>query len=436
LTVYLYDCSPSGSPISGATVTITGLPSSPGPTTVTGSTNGSGYYQYCHSATLGGSVVVTVTYGDMTYSYPWFFCTSTTTLCYTKVQVNATITTAAEPTLTSSVGGGTYPFTLTVDGSTATFVYETLQECFNPGLFPGTYTFYALPGVDNYLSNCVTVTLNCGDNVDIDLTEYDLDPCYFDYSDYHCDLGCETWGKGPNYRGAVSKQMQITFNTAAGRCTLFADDEGVPIILTGSQTFDMFGNPDGWLWDSGCRGGQGNYQSLNAGYCDDYVSSNLNCPVPYEIERVGYSSTRVTMTGSTLTYARYSLPGCVPITGYCYNQCGYVGPGYACDGEIQTVGPNTGYLCSDCYTGVASQPTETFFEGNKVIDGIFLFLYALYCTPCEFVIGQTYYAPFWYFGNEPPVSSPSDPVIWYALVTEYCDGTAGPTPDPVPVGGD
>ena len=413
ITVNLYKCSAGGTPISGATVSITGMPSSPGPATYSGTTDSSGYFHYCHSTTIGTGTTVTVSYNGLTYSQTWSFCPTTINLCYTSVTVNATITPAADPVMSlDGVTSSVYPFTLTTSGSTATFTYKTLTTCGTDSTFPATFTFYSLPSNPCYISNCETVSLACGDTVAIDLTNAELDPCYFCFNEVpstygDCDEGCATAGKGPSYRGAIPVQVQVTFYSNPSNAltptpwagnigpNLFASDEGVPIILTGTATG---GVPS---WTSGCRGAAGNYQSSTTGiYCgSSYSYMNHTYTGPGTVVNTPYGSTEVTMSFGGLTYYRYAQASCAASTGSCTDQCGntttfpagsgaYSGAGVLC-ADYSNSGP-TGSVCSPY-----AVTSVTNFDGTTTV--------------------------------LPGIVTPTGLWVWYAHIQEYCDGEPGGT---------
>ncbi|APW63547.1 carboxypeptidase-like regulatory domain-containing protein [Paludisphaera borealis] len=252
------------------------------------------------------------------------------------------VNTAAAPVITSLPK--LFP-TETTDGSDIIWTLcdpRTRLPDFYPKTVTFTATSYSSPGVVNplYPSLCVTLTLQCYSDIEIDLTQSYWGDCYFGVQS--CDGGC-SYGAGPNRRGLVSKKMEVKFTSNDGR---FADDEGQWITLTGSVSGGGI-----YTWSSGPRGHQNNYMSMDwkCGYAG---SCWLNTPAAPEAKRIYYSGTEITLTGSSITYRRVSGTdqtnqfGCTNTTPPCSTGAGSGVRG--CYWSDQT-----GLLCSD-YTNTAS----------------------------------------------------------------------------------
>lgn len=185
----------------------------------------------------------------------------------------------------------------------------------------------------------MTAVLQCYSDITIDLTQSYWGDCYFPVQT--CDQGC-SYGAGPNYRGLVSKTLEVKFTSNDGR---FADDEGVWIPIVGTQVSGVI------TWDSGGRGHQNNFMSMDY-KCGYAGSCSLNVVAVPEVKRIYYSGTRVTLIGGTLSYRRVSGTdqtnqlGCTNTTSPCSTGFGSAVRGCYWSGS-------TGLLCAD-YTNSTS----------------------------------------------------------------------------------
>jgi hypothetical protein len=148
-----------------------------------------------------------------------------------------------------------------------------------------------------YLARCQVVNLTCGVVADIDLTQEASPACYKINA---CGAaGCRS-NLGPPYVGAMPRNVSVRLTSkpgapGSGCAPLFAGDDGqwIPLIN----------------WDSGMRGGAGNYVSAfwYSGITSNTAGSgngcNYNCPCPTFDPRyygsrcatISYASTRVTI---------------------------------------------------------------------------------------------------------------------------------------------
>lgn len=344
-------------------------------------------------------------------------CTASFLVC--EITVNASINPDAAPTIDISPPNANWSQTTT--GSNVEMKFCFISCCFQQA-FQQPVTFTATSTISGvYPTKCVTVDLDCQDDISIDLTQEDFSACYFPGG---CDLGCD-WGDGPNYRSVFSKNIECTWNSGHGVFAApnqFADDEGQPIVIAGAQTFDTFGRATGVIWDSGCRGPHGNFQS-SASACGDLFCS-LNKVVPYERLHKEYGSTQIIITPNSAGYFRWPEGDCT-FMGRCVNvPCGYNNPGFGCACVFQGAG---GELCSPCSTGTGSNTSE-WFDNETItnpVSGVptFVSFRPLICAPMDYIVGV---GNIGYGGS--PFAARTDIAtalflptsVWYVRIRETC----------------
>ena len=362
----------TGSPISGAVVTIY---SATGSTLATGSTDSSGNYTF-PSPVPSGSAGWTIAYGGATFGWTSFsnpFCVPVD-LCYAHAELDATCD-DSESTITTIPSPWTSVSNAT-PGS-ATFKYAAIDLCslHRFPTFPIAVTAFATPpfgGVfsdaSGYLVGCESVSVACGADTSVDVPQFKFSDCYFHASigvyGVCPDVGCAT-SFGPDNRDLMPHSIQVRLTTVSHPCglvsgisrsgPLFADDDGQWITLTGSEP----GGSTPYLYDSGCRGGNGNFLTLGG----------VNCSNPYT-PSYPFQSTRVilvvTSTYSYLAYTRYPGSGCADPA-----LCLPGEPGGNCFLSLDS----EGNLCSTCATTAEvpapCMPLDTDVTINSGISDVF-----------------------------------------------------------------
>lgn len=379
-TFLVVDC--AGNPIVGAQIKffqpiVPYTPTVPIPE-LDGETDGSGLYTTpditAELAPFGA--VPQIAYGDVLYNVPFAMyndganCTSVRKFCYYKSEVTITTEAGAEPYL-NNIGVPSGP-TVTGEGTGSITIK---QEGINPyrntppncrQAFPNTGRIRIYPTVPGYRDVCVDVTFECMGHTTADAPMYYFEPCYVDgllvTGSGRCagDLGCD-YGMGPNYRGVLSKAMEVQFTSLDGS-NRFAGDEGQWIDLSHSYVYDpTFPTvPIADVWSSGCRGANGNYVSFGGSGC------LLNQTTPYQTRITNYGSTKVDMSCGSITYSRFGEADCTTVT-----PC--VGGGSSNCGCGLNAG---GTLCSSCQTSAVGVGSPNGVTGVSRLQ-----------APCDFTMG-------------------------------------------------
>jgi hypothetical protein len=378
-----------GSPISGATVTITGLPGG----TVSGTTDGSGDYT-SPSINSGDSGTLTVAYGGCTYTgtITTGSC-GTLNLCYCE-----TVTTVA---VAGPAGGGvtlTENGTLVNDGdstaigtavkvgTTWTFTLCNISVCESHFAPPASVAFVACATVPGWACACQTIHPACGTDTSITLTLYYWPDCYHDWTSPAAGIAPTAWGCCPpactnpaTGQGYYPKTINARFHSNHNR---YASDNGVWIALTlvsDAVTVDpvTFIPTRTIVWDSGCRGGQGNYVS--------FPSTHLNEVVAGDTHQTSFLSTSVLLTticrygsGSKtfLQYKRWKAGGCTPTTSLPPGQCCFISNPTVCVGVLCDYADTLGGSCGDpstCWSGwnacSTNSPVNASYDINAIVVG-------------------------------------------------------------------
>jgi hypothetical protein len=260
-------------------------------------------------------------------------CTSTYRYCYDKATVIFNTTAEAEPAF-DPLGPGDATGTLTT-------TIKRIRRCSSPGSLPATIEWRVYPTVPGFRDVCGTVTVGCNETAIVDATMYDFRPCYVDGYDVpgsgRCagDLGC-SYGKGPNFRGVLSRVMEVQFTSLDG-LNRFADDEGEWIELNHYYVYHaLFPTvPIADVWTSGCRGPKGNYVSNGPSGC------LLNRTTPYQTSIRDYGSTNVNLECGSVAYNRFGEGDCTT-----NSECAGGGVAVGCGCSLTV----DGKLCRGCQT--------------------------------------------------------------------------------------
>ena len=313
ITLSLRNCDQSpGSGISGATVTITGLPGG----TVTGTTSGGSYTS--PDIPSGTTGTVTVSYGGCSYSQALgcgtlnlLYCASVTTVAIAGPSGGGETLTVAGTVVHD--GDSTILGTASQSGSTWTFTYCNISPSSSSATLPASVGLIA-SSPPNWVPACATISPCCNANLSVTLTLYNWTTCYVNgYLAAACSFPT-VWGCCPilctnpataDHAGLYPKGMQIRWSSSSG--VLFASDEGNWInlsIASDVTTCDGSGNPVRTItWSSGCLGFHGNFISLPSG--------RLNNSAPGDTSVVDYGSVSVNVVtvckagGSGITFATY-----------------------------------------------------------------------------------------------------------------------------------
>jgi hypothetical protein len=256
-------------------------------------------------------------------------------LCYYKLRATIHVEAAADVHVLADdpgnllyIPGLGFP-SITGEGTGSIVIeWKRIIPCGTLVTLPASFSLELVPFANGYRSACVEFTLDCLDDIEIETVWHNSLDCYFDpqfrvgatypyFIAYPCapDLGC-TYGPGPNYRGFISKKFELTFNSASG--TDFGADEGSPILLTGVPTFDGGGTFQGFVYEA-CGGGAGQYLSYGRTAYFGGVYT-LNTPAPNELQRVPFSSARVSLSCYYVRYYRFGAAGCAN------KPCTYINP--------------------------------------------------------------------------------------------------------------
>jgi hypothetical protein len=335
MTVQFFDC---GVPTGGAILESVGFnpgpPATYGPVITTGTTDGDGLYTF--PDTVGP--YLQITYDGLTSrlngqiaGLAVFNCANPLPICYYHAKVSISTTAGATVNFSDIPPG----FVITGDGSGGILLtFKHFYYCSEPPPFPVTFNAHVGmpiedPDWQNWLDNCQSVDVDCGDEVAVDV------PIFRWADDYarrvaDCDQGCELRGEGPLYRGLAPKVLQVIPGTISGPGLGALD--GVPVTLT----WDAANR----LWDSGC-------------IPDPGVRCNPNDP--YATPRF-YHSARLQIFGSG------STPGPLFLYFYETTDCGPVPPG-------TTAFCGNAYIIAGGAKCVLASPVDGTMTGNGV--GIF-----------------------------------------------------------------
>lgn len=391
--------------VSGLPVTYSGTDGG-SPWTHTAVTDSTGNYCYTVTGTEKPKSVTVA--GDHCTSQAVFYYdpggvdTCQATLYYCSYTIMFSVNPAANPVITS-VPNLFATETRSVDGSTVTWGLCRLNTSPVRG-YPQNVKFTATTydsrgrnyGVNPlYPSLCSPMSITCGNDYTLDLVQSYWGDCYFGFN--ACDKGCDK-GVGPADRGLISKNMEVRFSSSSN---MFAGDEGSWISLPGSLILSTAGTPSGVSWDSGARGGQGNYQSAGD-YCGySMTGCFLNNPAPYEKMRIYYVGTHIQLTSSQITYRRVSGTNgndqCPNVVAPCNTQGG---SGCGCFWSSET-----GLLCRDCVT-IAT-------------------LSGIGCAPVDVICGQFqsfngYTYSFCVNAGDFPTFSAGKDILWTGEIRESC----------------
>jgi hypothetical protein len=249
-TIFLVDC--NGDPISGATIALNSFTGSlPTPVTI-GTTDGSGSYTFTVGTFEFLIIVDGFTGFGYTNGFQLYYCdgANSATYCYSKTQ--ATVSYNAPCMIVPSAilfnNGSTAGWTTVDDpgSGTANYTFQSIGICPAVSLFPATAFFQAFPtDPTTFLNNCVNATLTCLGDTDVSLT-------MFDYTDFvfvggSCDLGCATFGAGPNFRGVQPKVLQVAW-TASNPAT-GADLSAIVFGTLGGEFVTVTWNGTTWISD-------------------------------------------------------------------------------------------------------------------------------------------------------------------------------------------
>lgn len=360
-TFLVQDC--AGSPIEGATVTITDSP--PG---ASGTTGPDGIWAPPNPPGVGSTATVSISHGGVSLDLPGTYGNSPDrcdddpiAICYDRSVV--TITTTPGSILDSP----TPPGVTLIESPSGTFrfLHESLRLCSAASALPIDLEYHFLPPDGDHRDACGLVPMECNGDVAVDATLFDYPATHYTVEDGACakDYGCE-YGGGPDYRGLVSKKMEVQWTSLDGS-NYFADDEGQWITLDGSldPTF-------GASWDSGCLGPKGNFMSVGGS------GVKLNVVSAPETQHTPFGSTRTGMTCTTINYVRFGNaacsiakgPGCSPL-------------GATCTAPIDTAGN----LCNYCETVNSNTIAGGGFGIGIGPDGL---ASALMQSPCDFTYTQ------------------------------------------------
>ena len=371
----------TGSPISGAAVSVVnGNNARIGG----GVTDGTGTYTFSDSMIANGTGYIIT--NDCAGSFQPGFPSQPSchdTLYFLKQTIAIT---CDDPGSTISLSSTVFISRTTADGpGNATFGMCMINTLRYMPSFPAQITISATPPNDNcgfpvgsgYLSECLDKTIQCGINYTFNIPQYKFSDQYV-YGEVTggCpDNGCSTFG--PQGRNLYPKFVDVRFSTTSytepsSACdSLFMNDEGQWIRLIFSVTkSNVFGCPQQFTYDSGCRVGAGNYIDLYRDGSSSFLNCHLN-PGPYTpaATRLFFNSTRVTLANMidgngnaiwVISYNRYGNGDCTyPPSSQC-GQGSATSTGIICQvyNSVLQVGPPC--AVTDLSYSSPSGPRENF----------------------------------------------------------------------------
>jgi hypothetical protein len=350
VTVHLQDRA-TGAGLAGGAVTIRRL----GVVVATGTTNSSGDYAVGSLAT-GTTFQVTIVYDGLTQvgttscggTLGFSYCKGIVTLTTEPDSLATFGSLTLSPPPLEDLGGGVYRWT-----------YRELRLTSSGSLLPAVGQVGS--SKDGYVSRCVDVPLDCGDNIAVALPLYFYQPDFF-VPVCACPVApCQDLGDAPDNAGIAPKVLLIRWSV------LYQVDPGGPAAPgpLGITSASVFGsNAETWIpmtWD----GVNGNGMNTFAGSfwdsgCLASDGKTITCPTGPPATRA-CASTRTTLRCNvgdvtfTANYIQYPAAACANTSPGCIGTISVTGEHGAGDSGVCTpvTGTATGLITSGSTGGFA-----------------------------------------------------------------------------------